>query len=75
MGEDVVGGMLSDVHFVIVKRVHGNVISRVGWVVIKGLLEMGGQEITMVLVGERGRGGIDGHETVSRHSAGLDDLA
>lgn len=75
MGENVVRGVLSDIHFVIVKRVHGEVISRVRWVVINGLVEMGGQESTMVLVRERGRGGIDGHETVSGHSTGLEDLA
>lgn len=49
MGENVVGRVLSDVHFVIVERVHGD-ISRVGCMVINGLVEMGGQESAMVLV-------------------------
>jgi hypothetical protein len=73
--ENVVGGVLSDVHFVIFKGVHGEVIGRMRWVVINGLVEMGRQESTMVLMRDWGRGGIDGHETVSRHSTGLEDLA
>jgi hypothetical protein len=74
MGENVVGRMLSDVHFVIVEGVHGEVISRVR-LVINGLVEVGGQESTVVLVREGGRGGVDGHETVSRHSTCFEDLA
>jgi hypothetical protein len=42
MGENVVGRVLSDVHFVIVEGVHGEVMSRVRWMVIKGLVEVGG---------------------------------
>lgn len=74
MGEHVVG-MVSNVHFVVVERVHGEVVSRVGWMVIHGLVEGGWQESAMVLVRERGGGGIDGHDTVSRDSAGLEDFA
>jgi hypothetical protein len=75
MGKHVVGRLLSsNVHFVVVERVHGKVVSRVGWVVIHGLVKMGGQESAMVLVRERG-GGIDRHETVSRDGACLEDLA
>lgn len=78
MGEHVVGLVLSYVHFVIVERVHGKVVSRVGWMVIQGLVKVGGQESAMVLMRERGRGGIDRHETVSRDGVGrvgLEDLA
>jgi hypothetical protein len=80
MGEHVVGRVLSNVHFVVVKRVHGKVVSRVGWMVIHGLVEMGWQESAIVLmrerrVRERGRGRINGHETVSRDIGGLEDLA
>jgi hypothetical protein len=75
MGEHVVGRVLSTVHFVVVERVHGKVVSRVGWMVIHGLVVVGGQESAMVLMRERGGGRIDGHETVSRDSAGLEDLA
>ena len=74
MGEHVVGRMLSDVHFVVVERVHGKVVSRVGWVV-HGLIIVGGQESAMVLLRERGGGRIDGHETVSLEIGGLEDLA
>jgi len=75
MGEHVVGRVLSNVHFVVVERVHGKVVSRVGWMVIHGLVKVGGQESAMVLVRERGGGGIDRHETVSRDRAGLEHLA
>ena len=75
MGEHVVGGVLSNVHFVVVEWVHGKVVSRVRWMVIHGLVKVGGQESAMVLVREWGGGGIDGDETVSRDSAGLEDLA
>jgi len=71
MGEHVVGWMLGDVHFVIVEGVHGKVVGRVGWMVIHGLVEMGGQESAMVLMREWGGGGIDGHETVSRDGGGV----
>jgi len=74
MGEHVVGRVLSDVHFVVVERVYGKVVSRVRWVV-HGLVEVGWQESAMVLLRERGGGGIDGHETVSLESGGLEDLA
>jgi hypothetical protein len=40
MREDIVGGLLSDVHFVIVKRVHRKVISGVRLMGINGLVEM-----------------------------------
>ena len=50
MGENVVGRVLSDVHFVIVEGVDGEVIGRVRWMVINGLVEMGGQESAMILV-------------------------
>jgi hypothetical protein len=75
MGEHVVGRVFSNVHFVVVERVHGKMVSRVGWMVIHGLVKVGGQEGAMVLMRERGGAGIDGHETVSRDSAGLEDLA
>lgn len=75
MGENVVGRMLSDVHFVIVEGVHGEVISRVRWMVINGLVKVGGQECTVVLMREGGRGRVDGHETVSRDSTGFENLA
>ncbi len=76
MGEHVVGRVLGNVHFVVVERVHGKVVSRVRWVVIHGLVEVGGQESAMVLMRERGGGGIDGHETVSRDGGGgLEDFA
>jgi hypothetical protein len=72
--ENVVGRMLSDVHFVIVEGVHGEVISRVRWVVINGLVKLGRQERTVVLMREGG-GRVDGHETVPRHGTGFEDLA
>lgn len=78
MGEHIVGRVVSNVHFVVVKRVHGKVVSRVGWIVIHGLVVVGGQEgaMAMVLMRERGGGRIDRHETVSRHgAAGLEDFA
>jgi hypothetical protein len=75
MGEHVVGRVVSNLHFVVVERVHGKVVSRVRWVVVHGLVEVGGQESAMVLLRERGGGGIDRHETVSRNRAGLEDLA
>jgi hypothetical protein len=75
MGEHVVGRVVSNVHFVAVEMVHGKVVSRVGWMVIHGLVKVGGQESAMVLMRKRGGGGIDGHETVSRYSTGLEDLA
>ena len=71
MGEHVVGRVVSNVHFVVVEMVHGKVVSRVGWIVIHGVVKVGGQESAMVLM----RAGIGGHETVSRDSAGLEDLA
>lgn len=76
MGEDVVGRVLSNVHFVVVERVDGKVVSRVGWMVIHGLVKVGGQESAIVLMRERGGDGIDRHETVSRDGGvGLEDLA
>ena len=75
MGEHVVGRVVSNVHFVVVERVHGEVVSRVRWVVIHGLVEVGGQESAMVLLRERGRSGIDRHETVPRDRVCLEDLA
>jgi hypothetical protein len=75
MGEHVVGRVLSNVHFVVVERVHGKMVSRVGWMVIQGLVKMGGQESAIVLMRERGGGGIDRHDTVSRDVIGLEDLA
>ena len=38
--EDIVGGMLSDIHFVIVERVHRKVIGRVRWMGFHGMVEM-----------------------------------
>lgn len=74
--EHVVGRvLLSNVHFIVVERVHGNMVSRVRWMVIHGLVKVGGQEIAMVLVREWGGDGIGGKDTVSRDSAGLEDLA
>ncbi len=75
MGEHVVGRVLSNVHFVVFERVHGKVVSRVRWVVIHGLVKVGGHESAIVLMRERGGGGIDRHETVSRGIIGLKDLA
>jgi hypothetical protein len=80
MGKHVVGRVLSNVHFVVVEGVNGKVVSRVRRMAIHGLVKVGGQEGAVVLMrewglGERGGGGIDGHETVSRDSGGLEDLA
>jgi len=75
MGEDVVGRVLSNVHFVVVERVDGKVVSRVGWMVIHGLVKVGGQEGAIVLMRERGGDRIDRQETVSRDGVGLEDLA
>ena len=42
MGEHLIRGMLSDVHFVIIEGMH-EVVSRVWWCMrVDGLVEMGG---------------------------------
>ena len=66
MGEHVVGRVVSNIHFVVIERLHGKVISSVRWKVIRGLVKVGGQESAVVLVSEREGGGIDGHEIVFR---------
>jgi hypothetical protein len=50
MGEHVIRGMLSNVHFVIIEGVHGEMVGRVWWLCmsVDGLVKMGGQEGTMV---------------------------
>jgi len=73
--EHVVGRVLSNVHFVVVEGVHGKVASRVGWMVINGTVEVGGQEGALVLLREWGGGGIDRHETFSRDGISLEDFA
>ena len=77
MEEHVVERVVSDIHIVTIERLQRKVINRVRWKVIHGLVKVGGQESAMVLVNERGGGGIDGHDTVSPSldSAGLEDLA
>jgi len=47
MGEHVIRGMLSNVHFVIIEGMHGEMVGRV-CMSVDGLVEMGGQEGTMV---------------------------
>lgn len=48
VGEHFIRGMLSDVHFVIIEGMH-EVVSRVWWCMgVDRLVEMGGQEGTMV---------------------------
>ena len=42
MGEDVIWGMLSDVHFISIEGMHGEVIGRMLCMRINGLVEMGG---------------------------------
>jgi hypothetical protein len=50
MGEHFIRGMLSNVHFVIIEGIHGEMVGRVWWwcMIVDGLVEMGGQEGTMV---------------------------
>jgi hypothetical protein len=50
MGEHVIRRMLSNIHFVIIEGVHGEMVGSVWWLCmsIDGLVEMGGQEGTMV---------------------------
>jgi hypothetical protein len=42
MGEHLVGGMLSDVHFIIIEGMHREGIGRVRCMGVDGLIEMGG---------------------------------
>ncbi len=77
VGEEVVGGMLSDIHFVVIKGVDREVAGRMRRVRVDGLVKVVGKESSRRrVVRQRGRGGrIYGHETVSGYATGFEDLA